>query len=123
MQEVAKGYMSFIEGFFLKHPEYKGGSREIDWCKAKEFIEGNKSKITSVSAGLAEDWSCTSGEVWNSTQGYIPQDETYVYGASYWATPSIEVEFNDGETKMFECWKLGDNEKDYFKEEDQCQNL
>jgi hypothetical protein len=117
MRSIVKGYMGFWEGLSvsLAKPEYEGGCRQIDWDKLRQFIEENKAALQSVSAGLAEDWGHTSGEVWNSDTGYIKLEDTYVYGSSFWATPAVELTYKeDGRTEMVECWKLGDNPKDYF---------
>jgi hypothetical protein len=116
MKETSLGYMGFTEGMIIGQtmPSYVGGMRQIDWDKLKEFIETNKNELSSVEAGLAEDWEYTSGEVWNSKDGYIKKADTYVYGASKWATPSVHVTFKDGEIKTLECWKLGENADDYF---------
>ena len=114
MKSIGKGYMSFMEGF--AGPRFVDKDKQMDWKKAKEIIEEKKSDIRSVSAGLAEDWGCTSGEVWTSDKGYISQNDTYVYTSSVWATPAIEIEYNNGETETLECWEYGDNPYAYFDE-------
>ena len=69
----------------------------------------------SVEVGLAEDWSFTSGEVWNSNSGYIPQEQTYVYACSNWATPSMSITYLDGTEETLECWEYGDDSDSYFE--------
>ncbi|MGG2935148.1 hypothetical protein ABEO66_13705 [Bacillus pacificus] len=117
MQKIDKGYMSFASGFILgpSMPEREGGYRQINWALLKEFIETNKESFQSVEAGLAEDWGCTSGEVWNDEAGYIPQNDTYVFASSRWATPSISVTYKEGREETFEMWMNGDNPDSYFE--------
>lgn len=116
MNKATKGYMSFADGFRLAPsiPDAAEGFRQIDWDQLKSFIEENKDKISQVSAGLLQDWDCTSGQVWDSEKGYIPRSKTYVYGASRWATPGFDVIWKGGIAEAFECWKLGDVADAYF---------
>lgn len=117
MKEIQKGYLGFVEGMLVgpSQERFKGGSREVDWGVVKQFIELNKNKLRSVEVGLAEDWSYTSGEVWNNEEGYIKSEDTYVHASSIWATPSMEIELLDGSMQMFEVWKLGNNPDSYFE--------
>ena len=103
MKPIEKSYLSFAEGFL--GPKFIGRSRHLDWEKAKKIIEEKKEKIKSVNAGLAEDWGCTYGEVWNSECGIIPEDQTDAYTSSVWATPAIEIEYVNGEIETVECWE------------------
>lgn len=114
MDSINKGYMGFSEGMLYGMGITSNNYKEVDWKRVKDFIEENKDSLESVYAGLAEDWGYTSGEVWNSNDGYIPQEDTYVYACSKWATPSIEVYYKDGKTSMFECWREGGNPNSYF---------
>jgi len=117
MKKINKGHIDFMAPFAMPKPQkHDGGTRQIDWDKLHDYIILNQINLESVSAGLAEDWTYTSGDVWNKEQGFIPQEETYVYGSSTWATPSIEVTDVNGNTEIFECWKLGNGAHDYFKE-------
>jgi len=61
----------------------------FDWNKAAKLIKDNKP--FTASAGLAGDWDCTGGEIYRDGKP-IPQDETYVYLASIWATPELEMD-------------------------------
>ncbi|AFQ17975.1 hypothetical protein P9Y62_02865 [Bacillus thuringiensis] len=117
MKSIDKGYMSFASGFIVgpTMPEREGGFRQIDWELLKVFIEKNKEAFQSVEAGLAEDWGCTSGEVWNSDEGYITQNDTYVYASSRWATPAVSVTYKDGREETFEMWKQGEDSDSYFE--------
>lgn len=70
----------------------KGQPKKVfDWHKAAELIKERKPEL--VSAGLCGDWDWTGGDIWKNGEP-IPEDETYVYLASNWATPEIEI---DGE--------------------------
>lgn len=119
LQKIELRHMSFAEGMFMgpSMTKYAKGHRQVDWDKVSQFIEEHKEEILKVSAGLAEDWGCTAGKVWDYVRGYIPKDDTYVYGASAWATPAIEVVYKDGRVESYECWKLGTDAHDYFKDE------
>ena len=92
-----KGYTDFMSGFF--GPSAIAGSNPIgnikymDWEKVKEIIETHQNAI--IYAGLREDWNNTSGLIYARGKYY----DGYVYGASCWATPIVDV---DG--KEIECW-------------------
>lgn len=114
LKEIKEGFMGFFEGLFHNIPDYEGGHRQVDWLKLRGFIEQNKEYINSVKVGLAEDWTWTSGEVWNDKIGYVPQEEANVFAASRWATPSVKIYYKDGNCKMIECWIYGDDSGSYF---------
>jgi hypothetical protein len=60
----------------------------FDWIRAARMI--HDSNATEVSAGLAGDWEWTGGQI--ITDGKpTPRDDTYVYLASTWARPEIEI--------------------------------
>ena len=92
-----KGYTDFISGFF--GPSTIAGSNPIgkmkymDWEKVKKIIETHQNAI--IYAGLREDWNNTSGLIYAKGKYY----DGYVYGASCWATPIVDV---DG--AEIECW-------------------
>lgn len=80
---------SFVGGI-LRGMQNKGRpSMVFDWNKAAQIIAKRKPAI--VSAGLAGDWDFTGGDIFKDGKP-IPKDETYVYLASTWATPSIEID-------------------------------
>ena len=113
---VKKSFLGFAEGMLVgpSMRKYEAGSRQIDWDKARQIIEERKDILNYVEAGLAEDWEYTAGKVWSKDEGYIPYNDTYVYGASTWATPSLCLYTNNGSELMVECWKLGEDAYDYF---------
>lgn len=70
----------------------------FDWDKAAALIVERKAKYAG--AGLAGDWEYTGGSIFKDGQP-IPQEDTYTYLASTWATPELEI---DGET--IACFKM-----------------
>lgn len=70
----------------------------FDWEKAARLIM--ERRATSASAGLASDWEYTGGEILRDGKP-VPREETYVYLASTWAKPELEI---DGET--IDCFRM-----------------
>lgn len=64
----------------------------FDWNKAAALIRERKPTIAS--AGLAEDWNWTGGDIYRDGEP-VPKEDTYTYLASTWATPELDL---DGET-------------------------
>lgn len=65
----------------------------FDWNEAARRIRA--AGCRDASAGLAEDWEWTGGEILRDGKP-VPQDETYVYLASTWATPELQGDGVDG---------------------------
>ena len=74
----------------------------FDWNKAAQLIRDNNP--STALAGLAGDWSWTAGEIYQNGAS-VPKDETYMYLASLWATPELEM---DGLRQ--DCYLLEDKE-------------
>ena len=110
MKEITKGFKPFIDGeHFFMPTEMRKDFKELDFRKAREIIEKDKTNIDYVVGGLAEDWGYTSATIFMDGK-YVETDEEEFetfYGSSYWATPSIEINYKDGNYKMFECYKEG----------------
>ena len=70
----------------------------FDWEKAALLIKTKGAK--NASAGLQGDWEWTGGDILRDGNP-IPEEKTYVYLASTWATPEIEI---DGET--IACYRM-----------------
>jgi hypothetical protein len=70
----------------------------FDWNKAARLII--ESNPEYVKAGLAGDWGSTGGTIWSNGKP-VPSEDAYVYLASTWATPEIEI---DGEIQ--DCYKM-----------------
>lgn len=64
----------------------------FDWHKAARLIR--ERKAASASAGLSGDWEWTGGPIFRNGVP-VPQEDTYTYLASTWATPELAI---DGET-------------------------
>lgn len=78
---------------FLRNQASQGNEMMVfDWEKAATLIK--ERGATRASAGLSQDWEYTGGEIFRDGKP-VPSEETYVYLASTWATPEIEI---DGET-------------------------
>lgn len=91
-----KGYIDFAAGFL--GPEVVatkpiGKMKYMDWIKVQKIVDDHPDSV--VYAGLMEDWNNTSGLIFAKGKYY----DGYVYGASVWATPIVDV---DGEE--IECW-------------------
>ena len=106
--EIKKGYKPFIdvEHFFTPKEERKE-FKNLDFKKAYQIIENGKDNIDYVIGGLAEDWGYTKGTIFMNGK-YVKEDKDDFetpYFSSYWATPAIEINYKNGESKMIECYK------------------
>lgn len=91
-----KGYTDFATGFLgagAVATKPIGKTKYMDWKKVQQIVDENPNSV--IYAGLQEDWNNTSGLVFARGEYY----DGYVYGASSWATPIVDV---DGEE--IECW-------------------
>jgi len=72
--------------------------RVFDWDKAAKLIKD--ANIKNASAGLADDWEYTGGEI---LRDGIPvkQEDSFTYLSSNWATPELEI--ND---HRIDCFKM-----------------
>lgn len=71
-------------------------SRVFDWLTAAKLIREHKPTVAS--AGLAEDWDWTGGEIYRDGAP-VPAEQTYTYLASTWAIPELNL---DGD--IVDCW-------------------
>ena len=60
----------------------------FDWDKAANLIKA--SPESEFGAGLSGDWEWTGGDIWSDGKP-IPEEDTYVYLSSTWATPEISI--------------------------------
>lgn len=85
----------------------------FDWVKAAQLIKERHPKVAA--AGLARDWEYTGGSIWRDGRP-VPQDDTYTYLASTWATPELDM---DGD--IVDCYVMEDatswDEHTYWPEE------
>lgn len=81
-------------------------SKHYNYPKAKAICEERK-PITAT-LGMLEDWSWTAEEVWKDGNFLVPTDDTkYKIGgisSSNWATPSLLLDFGNGEEVMVVCF-------------------
>lgn len=70
----------------------------FDWEKAARLIK--ERGASWASAGLSGDWEYTGGAIYYSG-GPVPEEATYVYLASTWATPELNI---DGE--VISCYRM-----------------
>ena len=73
-------------------------SMVFDWNRAAQIIKERGAK--EASAGLSSDWEYTGGSILTDGKP-TPKDDTYVFLASTWATPELEI---DGET--IDCYVM-----------------
>src|ERR1700757_1056849 len=88
--------MDSMSAFMMGKANRGKPMKVFDWVKAAKLIKERKPKIAS--AGLSGDWDSTSGFIY-SADGIPDEDETYVYLASTWATPKLDL---DG--YVIDCW-------------------
>ena len=61
----------------------------FDWHGAAKLIK--KSNPHRAAAGLQSDWEYTGGPIFENGK-IVSEDDTYVYLASTWATPELEMD-------------------------------
>lgn len=84
---------------FLMGEANRGKEQMVfDWDKAAQLIKDKKA--SEASAGLSGDWEYTGGPILSDGIP-VPDEDTYVYLASTWATPQLEI---DGE--RLDCYKM-----------------
>jgi hypothetical protein len=85
----------------------------FDWIKAATIVVEREAQ--NAAAGLQGDWEWTGGPILKNGLP-VPAADTYVYLASTWAIPELEV---DGET--MDCFIMEDktewNEHTYWPKE------
>jgi hypothetical protein len=107
MEKIELGYTAFSD---IGQKEDKG-YKVIDFEKLNNFIEEHDeysdNPATTIIAGLSEDWNNTSGVFYKDGMKGFKHHMGSFCGASYWATPSINITFEDGTTETRECYKEG----------------
>ena len=94
--------MDFFEPFFnlsLFSPSNEDVLRELDWDKARDICLEHPNSV--VCAGLAEDWDCTSGVIFDRGK-FMEGDLHTSFFQSRWATPVLQIDDSDD---GIECWK------------------
>lgn len=81
--------------------------KNYDFNKAKQLIEENKDSLYSASLGMHEDWFWTAETVWRDNK-FVQElnDDSRIGGlqGSNWATPVLQLQFNDETDKMIACF-------------------
>ena len=72
----------------------------FDWIKAAKLIKEHKA--THARAGLHLDWEYTGGDILADGKP-VSKEDTYVYLASTWAVPELEI---DGNGEVISCYKM-----------------
>lgn len=90
--------MDSMAAFALGQANRGNEAKVFDWEKAARLIK--ERGATSASAGLSQDWEYTGGEILRDGKP-VPHEDTYVYLASTWATPELEI---DGE--IIDCYRM-----------------
>lgn len=106
-----KGYTDFAMGFLgagAVATKPMGETKYMDWNKVKKIIEENPDSV--IYAGLMEDWGNTSGLIFAKGKYY----NGYVYGASCWATPIVDVDGREIECWTYEETKEGSGKPDWL---------
>jgi hypothetical protein len=84
---------------FMMGRASSGKERKVfDWAKAARMIRD--ANATEASAGLQGDWEFTGGQIFRDGKP-LPASDTYVYLASTWATPEIEID-----NVFTDCYRL-----------------
>ena len=68
--------MSTIDAFAMgdKYRDVEN-MRVFDWEKCAKFIKENKEHISSIAAGLTEDWGYTGGLIYNNGDSISKQEQ------------------------------------------------
>lgn len=89
--------MDTLQAFAMGEANRGQPIRVFDWDRAAELIRDQRP--TTASAGLSGDWEYTGGPIWRDGAP-VPEDDTYTYLASNWATPELDL---DGDVQ--DCWR------------------
>jgi hypothetical protein len=92
----------------MKYYDYKKAKETI-----KSYLKDNRGygKLLSASLGMEEDWGWTAETIWRDGKYLLKlTDKTDIAGInrSYWATPVLELEFEDEFTFKIPCYKIQD---------------
>ena len=88
--------MNTMEAFMMAEENQGNESRIFDWERAASLIRKHKPRIAE--AGLDEDWSYTSGVIWEDEK---PIRDENCYLKSVWATPVLYLD-----AAKIPCWRM-----------------
>lgn len=112
--------MSTIDAFAMgeAHSNVEN-MRVFDWERCAKFIKENKEHISSIAAGLTEDWGYTGGLIYHDGD-IVLEENTYVWLSSTWATPTMVIQYKDGTEEEMSCYimenKISYDVKAYWPE-------
>lgn len=82
--------------------------KNYDFEKAKRFIDEHKDEILNASLGMDEDWFWTAETIFEDGEYTVDllEDGLVILGieGSYWATPTLEVNYKDGRSVKYDCF-------------------
>ena len=81
--------MDSISAFAMGEANRGKPAKVFDWDRAARRIK--ETGATHAAAGLSGDWEWTGGDILRDGKP-IPEDDTYVYLASTWATPELQID-------------------------------
>lgn len=90
--------MDTMSAFAMGQANKGKESMVFDWDKAARLIK--EKQPDEASAGLEGDWGYTGGSIYRDGK-IIPEEDTYVYLASTWATPQLDM---DGD--VIDCYRM-----------------
>jgi len=90
--------MNTLRAFLVGQLNRGKEQKVFDWDRAAQIIV--ERGATEASAGLSGDWEWTGGQILQDGQP-IPQNDTYTFLASTWATPELDI---NGE--IIPCFKM-----------------
>lgn len=90
--------MDTLSAFALAQAHRNDPPKVFDWDRAATLIRAHQPN--TAQAGLAADFENTGGDIYRDGKP-VPREDTYVYLASVWATPTLIL---DGDEH--DCWKL-----------------
>lgn len=97
--------------------------KKYDFKKAQQIIAENHREIKCAELGMYEDMCWTAIDVW--TVGYDLPNEQQIMEAvhlegSAWATPCIQLHYNDGSRRAIECFT---GESDFVKPQSEIDDM
>jgi len=105
-------HMSTIDAFAMGEANSNvENMRVFDWERCAKFIKENKEHISSIAAGLTEDWGYTGGLIYNN-EDIVSEENTYVWLSSTWATPTMVIQYKNGTEDEMSCYIM-ENEISY----------
>ncbi len=87
--------------------------KNYDFKKARKILKNELGKgVKEASLGMYEDWFWTAESIYRDGKNVRLRKAGKIGGieGSYWATPTLCIEYSDGDRKMFPCF-IGENDE------------